>query len=78
MLIAEWSETELKSQLVKELDKLNREQLLLAHQVISSIIAEDLVDAVTRDWENGKTSRAAIQKAVSEYRNRTRLGAVQP
>lgn len=78
MLIAEWSETELKSQLVKELDKLNREQLLFAHQVISSIIAEDLIDAVTRDWENGKTNRASIQQAVSEYRNRTRLGAVQP
>jgi cell division FtsZ-interacting protein ZapD len=78
MLISEWSETELKSQLIKELDKMNREQLLLAHQVISGLIAEELIDAVTHDWENGKTNRAAIQKAVSEYRNKTRLNAVQP
>lgn len=68
MSVLELTETDLKSQLVKELDKLNREQLLLTHQFVSRIIAENLIDAVTNDWETGRISRSAIQKAIDAHR----------
>lgn len=76
MLIAELTEIELKSQLAKELDKLNKAQLLAAHQFIARIIAEELSDAVTQDWERGIVNRAAIQKAIDEYRAKHPYGAV--
>ncbi len=68
MSILELTETELKSQLAQNLDKLNREQLLVTHQFISRIIAEELVNAVTQDWEEGKVNRAAIQRAIEAHR----------
>jgi hypothetical protein len=77
MSVFELTETDLKSQLVKELDKLNREQLLLTHQFVSRIIAESLVDAVTDDWEAGKINRAAIQKAIDEHRATHPYGELQ-
>lgn len=70
MLTTELTEKELKSQLIQELDKLNKEQLLLTHQFLSRIIAEELIDAVTQHWESGKINRLAIQKAIDEYRAR--------
>ncbi len=68
MLTSELTETKLKSQLVGELDKLNKEQLLAIHQMISRMIAEDLVDAVTEDWKSEKVDRSAVQKAIDAYR----------
>lgn len=68
MSLIELTETELKSQLAQKLDKLTREQLLVTHQFISRIIAEELIEAVTQDWEQGKVSRAAIQKAIEAHR----------
>ncbi len=68
MSVLELTETDLKSQLVKELDKLNREQLMLTHQFVSRIIAESLINAVTNDWEAGRVNRAAIQKVIDDHR----------
>jgi len=68
MSVLELMETDLKSQLVKELDKLSREQLLLTHQFVSRIIAESLINAVTHDWETGRVNRAAIQKVIDGHR----------
>lgn len=78
MLMSELTEKELKSQLIRELDKLNREQLLVAHQYISRIIAEELIGAVTHDWETGKVDRTAIQKAIEEHRAKNPYGTVEP
>jgi hypothetical protein len=74
MSVLELTEKDLKSQLVNKLDKLNREQLLLIHQLLSRIIAENLVDSVTNDWETGAINRAAIQKAVREHRSKRPYG----
>lgn len=63
MLTAELTEKELKSQLIKELDKLDRERLLILLQFTSRLMAEELIDAVTHDWESGKVNRAAIKKS---------------
>jgi len=68
MSVLELTATDLKSQLVHELDKLNREQLLLTHQFVSRIIAESLFNAVTSDWEAGQVNRAAIQQAINTHR----------
>lgn len=68
MSVLELTETDLKSKLAKELDKLNREQLLLTHQFVSRIIAESLISAVTNDWEAGRVNRAAIQKVIDAHR----------
>lgn len=68
MSVLELTEKDLKSQLVSELDRLNKEQLLLIHQFVSRIIAENLIDAVTNDWDAGTVNRVAIQKALHEHR----------
>lgn len=77
MLTAELTEKELKSQLIKELDKLDRKKLLTAHQFISRLIAEELIDAVTHDWETGKVNQAAINKAIDEHRANNAYGNVK-
>ena len=77
MSVLELTETDLKSQLVKELDKLNKEQLMLTHQFVSRIIAESLISAVTNDWEAGKINRAAIEKAIDEHRAKHPYGELQ-
>ena len=71
MLTSELTEKELRSQLFKELDKLSKEQLLIAHQFLSRLIAEELIDAVTQDWDHGKINRLAIQQAIAEHRARS-------
>ncbi len=68
MSVLELTEKDLKSRLMNELDRLNREQLLLIHQFVSRIIAENLINAVTGDWEAGTINRATIQKAIHEHR----------
>lgn len=68
MSLFDLTETELKSNLQQKLNSLNREQLLLTHQFVARTIAEDLIEAVTQDWESGKVNRAAIQKAIEAYR----------
>jgi len=78
MLAPELTEKDLKSQLVKELDRLNREQLLIAHQFVSRLFAEELINNVTQDWETGKVNRAAIQKALDQYRARHSYEAAKP
>jgi hypothetical protein len=74
MSVLELTEKDLKSQLANEMDKLNREQLLLIHQFVSRIIAENLIAAVTDDWETGTINRAAIQKAIREHRSKHPYG----
>jgi hypothetical protein len=78
MLTAELTEKELKSQLIKELDKLDRERLLIVLQFTSRLIAEELIDSVTHDWEMGKINRAAIKKAVDEHRARNPYETMKP
>ena len=68
MSVLELTETDLKSQLVNKLGKLNREQLLLTHQFVSRMIAESLINSVTNDWEVGSVNRAAIQEAIAAHR----------
>lgn len=77
MLTSELTEKELKSQLIKELDKLDRERLLIVLQFTSRLIAEELVNAVTHDWELGKVNRAAIKKALDEHRTKNPYGTVK-
>ncbi|MDZ7292843.1 MAG: hypothetical protein ONB44_07235 [candidate division KSB1 bacterium] len=77
MSVMEMTEKDLRLRLAKELDKLDREQLLITHQFVSRIIAEALINAVTQDWEIGKVNRAAIQKAIDEYRARNPYGATE-
>lgn len=73
MSILNLTETELKSNLQQKLNSLNREQLLLAHQFVARIIAEDLIESVTQDWESGKVNGAAIQRAIAARRTAQRL-----
>lgn len=68
MSVLELTATDLKSRLIQELDKLDREQLLLTHQFVSRIIAESLMNAVTDDWETGQVNRVQIQQAINVHR----------
>lgn len=74
MSVLELTETDLKSQLVNKLGKLNREQLLHTHQFVFRIIAESLISAVTNDWETGRVNRAAIQKVIDDHRAKNPYG----
>lgn len=78
MSILDLTEPELKSHLQQKLDALNREQLLLTHQFVARIIAEDLIESVTQDWESGKVNRAAIQKAIEAHRVSKPYGTAHP
>jgi len=68
MLTPAITKQELKTQLVKNLDKFDEEKLLLIHQFVSTLIAEELIDSVTEDWESAKVNREAVQKAIQEHR----------
>ncbi len=69
MLSTRLSDKELKSHLVKEIHKLDREKLLILYQTISRLVAEELIDAVSKDWETGKVNRQRIQEAIDEFRS---------
>jgi len=68
MLSSKLSEEDLKSQLIEEINKLGRDQLVVLHQFISRLVAEDLINSVSKDWENGQVNRESIQKAIEEHR----------
>ena len=68
MSVLELTEQDLKSQLVQELDKFDREQLLMIHQFVSRLIAESLISDLTSAWEVGTVNRTAIQKAIRDHR----------
>jgi len=68
MLSSKLSEEDLKSQLIEEINKLGRDQLVMLHQFIAHLVAEDLIDAVSKDWESGQVNRESIQKAIEEHR----------
>ncbi|MGH7456972.1 MAG: hypothetical protein ACRENG_36815 [bacterium] len=74
MSVLELTEQDLKTQLVQELDKFDREQLLMIHQFVSRLIAESLIKDVTKDWETGTIGRAAIQKAIRDHRAKQPYG----
>ena len=68
MLATKITKQELKTQLVERLDKFDEEKLLLIHQFISTLIAGELIDSVTQDWDSKKVNRSAVQKAITEHR----------
>ena len=68
MLSSKLSEQDLKSQLIEEINKLGRDQLVILHQFISRLAAEDLIDSISKDWESGRINRESIQKAIEEHR----------
>jgi len=68
MLSSKLTEEDLKSQLIEEINKLGRNQLVMLHQFIARLVAEDLIDAVSKDWESGQVNRESIQKAIEEHR----------
>lgn len=68
MLATKITKQELKTQLVEKLDKFDEEKLLLIHQFISTLIADELTDSVTQDWDSEKVNRNAVQKSINEHR----------
>ncbi len=68
MISQEYSEQEIRTQLVQELNKLNEEKLIILRQFISRLIADDLIESVTTDWETGRVNHEAIQRSIEEHR----------
>ncbi len=70
MMIAELTEQELKSNLIKQLDSLTKKQLVVAHQLISQLLLDEVIADVTHDWETGKVNHEMIQQAIKQHRAR--------
>jgi len=68
MLEVEMTEEALKSNLMKQLDEMNKEQLVAMHQAAAKLLANELMQSFSKEWAEGRISREKIQAAIEEHR----------
>ena len=74
MLTQEITKQKLKTQLIEKLGVFDEHRLLMIHQFVSKLIADELVDSVSKDWESNIVDRQAIHDVINEYRNNYTYG----
>ncbi len=70
MEVADLTEQELKSNLIKQLDNMNKGQLVAMHQAAAKLLADELMESFSKEWTEGKITREKIQAAIEEHRRR--------
>ena len=70
MLTTNLTEEELKSQLVSEIEKLDKGKLLQVYQFIAQSFGKELIDMVAEFERNQKVNPKSIDFIIKEHRKR--------